>query len=80
MKNDKLFQFDFISLFAIFSLIILALCINTLIEIKYNAISTEKDILYAWIRVVSSFLLCLTAMFNLRNKRKNEDKPLKNGD
>lgn len=69
MRKNKLFQFDLISLFAIFSFLILALCVDSLIELLYNSLSSDKDILYGWIRVISSFLLSITAVVNLKNKR-----------
>lgn len=76
MRKNKLFKFDFISLFAIFSFIVLAFCVDSLIELKYNSSSSEKDILYGWIRVVSSILLSITAVVNLRNKRNSGDEIL----
>jgi hypothetical protein len=72
MKNRKLFGFDFISAFTIFALILLALCINSLINIEYDNLSTNKSLLFAWIRVASSLLLSVTAITNLRSKRINE--------
>jgi uncharacterized BrkB/YihY/UPF0761 family membrane protein len=72
MKKNRLFKFDFISVFTFFMLIVFSLCINSLIEIKFEKNNNDKDILYAWIRVVSSFLLCISAFFTLRKKRKEE--------
>ena len=69
MRKNKLFQSDLISLFVIFSFLILALCVDSLIELFYNPLSSDKDILYGWIRVISSFLLSITSVVNLKNKR-----------
>jgi hypothetical protein len=70
MKENKLFLLDFISIFTFFTIIILVLCINSLIDIQYNMISSNKDKLLAWIRVISSFMLCFVTVNKLLKKRK----------
>ncbi len=73
MKNEKLFKLDLSSLFAFCSIVILALCIHSLIEIVYDNASSKSK-LYACIRVVSATLLCVLSITNLRNKRIKESK------